>query len=380
MTPALLAQGACDEKGRAAAPVTLRDSAGVAFLEAPGDARLQSTWTVAKSPELLIGEAQGGELLDQVRGGRLFADGSFVIANAGSHQLLYYSQNGVLERAVGREGSGPREFRSFDFLGVIGDSVWVGDRANLRLSVLDGAGEFIRSISLNALSDRGLVHPVGVFDDGSILLSITVPAAIEPGLSPNYRRLFVVHPDTSIADLGRFFRGESYWVPHQGTVADIGRPFAQQGLTAVHGGEWFYSGGKEYRVERHDITGRLRGLYSYPGEPRLVTRRDLDEYLGWIRAVRGESREQLLRRAPPPERLPSYAELLIGRDGTVWAAPHEGAKPPKCWHVFHRRPPRFATACLPEGFTPLDVVGASVLGVLRDENDVERIARYRLVK
>jgi hypothetical protein len=40
----------------------------------------------------------------------------------------------------------------------------------------------------------------------------------------------------------------------------------------------------------------------------------------------------------------------------------------------------FGQACLPDRFTVLDIAGTSVLGVLRNEDDVEQVARYRLVK
>jgi hypothetical protein len=192
----------------------------------------------------------------------------------------------------------------------------------------------------------------------------------------------VLSPDGSISELGRFFRGESFWQPTERRIVDSGRPFGRVGLTAAHGSEWFYTGGEEYRVEQYDTEGRLRGDYSYPARPRSVTPRDLEEYLEGIRAeVGGPSPyEQLLRRAPLPERMPAYAGLLIDHEGNVWAASFAGAKPQNCWHVYQRRPPLFAKACLPDRFTVLDISGASILGVLRDENDVEQIARYRLVK
>lgn len=352
------------------------------MFEATADERAVAAWTVGKSPDLLIDESQGREPLYQVRGGRQFADGACVIAIQGSHELRFYSREGVLERSAGRDGSGPNEFRSFDFLQLIADSVWVYDRLNQRVSVVDRAGEFVRLLPVVALSKDALTFGVGVFGDRSILLQRGEPGTIGAGLRRSYRRHLVLGPDGSIAELGRFFRGESYWQAVGDDIVDAGRPFGREGLTAVRGSEWFYSGGEEYRVEQYDVTGRLRAVYSYPAEPRSVTQGDLEEYLEEFRAAVGRPtlREQLLRKAPLPERMPAYAGLVIDSEGNVWAAPHVGAKPRSCWHVYQRQPPLFAKACLPDRFTVLDIAGASVLGVLRDENDVERIARYRLVK
>lgn len=351
------------------------------MFEVAADERAVATWFVDSSPELLI-EDQGLEPLFEIRAGRQFADGGFVVANQGSHELRFYSRTGILERSVGRDGSGPDEFRLFDFLEVIADSVWVCDRQNQRISVVDRAGELVRLISLADASTMGLVRCGGVFGDGSVLLLRAEPGTAEPGLRRSFRRHLVLHPGGSISGLGRFFRGESYWVSLGSDIADIGRPFAREGLTAVRGSEWFYSEGGAYRIEQHDIGGPLRAVYSYAAKPRSVTQRDLEDYLKDIRAEIGGSgpREQLLRRAPLPERMPAYAGLLIDREGNVWAAPHAGAQLRNCWHVYQPRPPRFAKACLPDRFMVLDVARGSVLGVLRDENDVERIARYRLMK
>lgn len=379
---------ACRAEPRAPPPgtIALRDSAGVAILAPATDPPEAITWSVGRAPELLIDEAHAHEPLHRVRAGRQFADGSFVIANDASHELRFYSRTGALERSAGRAGSGPNEFRSFGFLEVIADSVWVYDRVSQRITVMDRKGTFVRDVFLGAIAiaNQGRVGAAGVFGDGSLLLTTSEAGATTAGLRRSYRRHFVLRspPDGSIGSVGRFFRGESYWTSVDGGSVDVGRPFAREGLSAVHGAEWFYTAGDLYRVEQYDMGGRLRGVYAFPGEPRTVVQGDLDEYLAGIRAEHGLSRlrEALLRRAPLPERLPAYGALLIDREGNVWAATHAGPKPPACWHVYQRRPLLFATVCFPDRFTVLDVAGTSVLGVLLDENDVERIARYRVVR
>jgi hypothetical protein len=377
----LLIQTACDREGRASSAAELRDSAGVLMLDALTEGRQIPTWAVGE-PDVLIGEAHAGEPLYRVTSGRFFTDGSFVIANEGSHELLFYSREGELERTAGREGAGPDEFRALDFVEIVADSVWVYDRLNQRLSVLGRSGDVARLIPLGAGSTQGLARAVGVFGDGSILLTRAEPRTIAPGLARTYRSAFVLHPDGSITDLGRFFRGESYWADVADGIADVGLPFAREGLMAVRGTEWFYSGGAEYRVGQYDMNGRPSAIFAYRAQPRSVTRGDLDGYMKELRDEAGglSQREQLLRKAPLPERMPAYAGLLIDQEGSVWAAPYGEAGPQRCWHVYQRRPPAFARACLPDRLTPLDVAGNLVLGVLRDENDVERVARSRLVK
>src|SRR5690606_11957666 len=51
---------------------------------------------------------------------------------------------GRLVRVVGREGSGPGEFRRLDALGLLGDTLWVFDSGNTRFGYFTLDGELIR--------------------------------------------------------------------------------------------------------------------------------------------------------------------------------------------------------------------------------------------
>lgn len=383
--PLLLGQMGCGGEKPPGETLVLRDSAGVAIFEAPADSDEVRIWRVGETPELLLGgEGMDDEPLSRVRAGGLFADGSFMIANQGSHQLRFYFSDGVFERALGREGGGPEEFGWIDFLQVIADTVWVYDRRNLRISLWDRAGEFVREIPLGAVSTARVAHARGVFSDGSILLLGMEPTATQdPGLRRYHELAYVMETDGSVSDLeGRFVNTESYWQSFRGRPTDAGLPFGRQGFTAVRGSAWYHTAGEEYRVERYDQDGRLRGVYSYPAEPQAVSEGDREEYLEEFRAMVGgpTDKEKLLRKTPLPERMPAYAGLTIDAEGNVWAALYAGPRPPRCWHVYQVQPPLFAEICLPERFTVLDIADGSVLGVVTDEYDVERVAWYRLVK
>jgi hypothetical protein len=78
--------------------------------------------------------------------------------------------------------------------------------------------------------------------------------------------------------------------------------------------------------------------------------------------------------------MPGYDRLLVDESGNLWARPFTANDAPACWHVFENKPLRFAMACLPPGFLPLDIGESAILGRIRDELDVEYVARFRLVK
>lgn len=105
-------------------------------------------WPVASTPSLTIGttEADPGHELSQVSGARM-RDGQLLVANSGSYEIRRFDSAGKYLGAAGRKGQGPGEF-----LGVVslfpasGDSVYTLDAGNLRWSLHDGSGRFIRVV------------------------------------------------------------------------------------------------------------------------------------------------------------------------------------------------------------------------------------------
>lgn len=85
-------------------------------------------------------------VLSQVQGAAWLSDGRIVVANGGTRELRYDGSVGTFSRSVDREGEGPSEFRSLDFLGRHrGDTIVAYDARLRRLSLFDEAGEFVAS-------------------------------------------------------------------------------------------------------------------------------------------------------------------------------------------------------------------------------------------
>lgn len=71
--------------------------------------------------------------------------------------------------------------------------------------------------------------------------------------------------------------------------------------------------------------------------------------------------------------------MLAGTDGSIWVRPFT-VTGRECWHVFEPEPAGFARLCLPDDFIPYDVTRERVIGVLRDDLDVERVVAYELIR
>ena len=71
---------------------------------------------------------------------------------------LIEEATGALRRRVGRCGDGPEEFRRVTSMVFIGDTLYVADATRYLIHVLNGAGEFVRTIQPNAVADRDISY------------------------------------------------------------------------------------------------------------------------------------------------------------------------------------------------------------------------------
>ena len=155
--------------------VQVRDSAGVAIVENSAAAEVElDRWQVPDSPLLEIGVSQGAAeyQLANVRSAVRLADGRIVVANAGTHEIRFYYRAGGFIRSVGREGAGPGEFRRITWLRrFAADSLAVFDGNSLRITILSNQGDVVRSLNLGQLPGITFPNPIGLFDDGKLLVN-----------------------------------------------------------------------------------------------------------------------------------------------------------------------------------------------------------------
>ena len=145
----------------AAAPVVV-DSAGVSITINSGplqpiDLRSEPVMTIdaGNDPEFFFFDATAAEKL---------STGALVIANSGTHELLFFDGRGSPVRKVGGEGSGPGEFRGIGAMRTLnGDTIAVNDGRNRRVTVFDSVGSLIRDVRYitgeTAAPDGGVCTP-----------------------------------------------------------------------------------------------------------------------------------------------------------------------------------------------------------------------------
>lgn len=329
--------------------------------------------------------------LFEVQGAARLSDGRIVVANAGTHELRFYSGTGEHLRTVGGEGGGPGEFQNIRTLaGLEGDSLLVYDWGQRRVSMFDATGAFVRSFTPGAETEFPNVR--GVLSDGSLLASLAVSfgaAGPRTGIhraAPTYVRYD--RTGALLDTVGAFPSAPMYLDVHEdgGGVSFTSAPFAPSSEVEARGDRVYYGPGDRYQLRVYSLRGELLRLIRRDAPNRPVTAEDIERFKqaeleeasddNWRHRL-----EQMLAEMPFPATMAAYGSIEVDALGDVWVevffAP--GDEQPRR-DVFDPAGRYLGTVEAPSRFTIYEIGDDYVLGGWRDAYDVEHVRMYELVK
>ena len=342
---------------------------------------LDRAWRVGTRPIFVAGDGKGGDTVSfyRVRGAVTLPQGRIVVANAGGNELVYLNPDGSLLTRAGRKGEGPGEFVDVSGIGRAGDgSVWAMDLHRGTLSMFDDGGALIRTVPLRQLVSTSGMMPRGVLTDGRLVLtsnSVLLGAKAMDGDST----------DVVVFDPGTGFHHAAARIPKPDFGDPVGSTiFGAPTVTVAGGDEIYWASGSRFEIFVLSPDGGLKARIQKPTAPRSLTS---DVWLGYVdrrlTLVRGSPREREAMRRQlrlqldqlvRPRFLPFLDKMLLDHEGNLWVHEYEieGVLPGK-WQVFNPQGRWLTTVELPERFRLHDVFSAGLLGVLRDDSDVERV-------
>jgi hypothetical protein len=377
---------ACGDPGVTTGGVVVTDSAGVEVVMsdapawAPGDA-----WRVGGA-EVVIG---GGEVdLFDVAGAVRRPDGHFVVADGGTSRVLFFDADGTLETAVGGEGDGPGEFRIIQTLGLgEADTVWVYDFSHRRLSVYDANGALSRTLSpepsLNAAalagwSGQGFVA-TQLWGDGD-------GGALSPGLTRDPVAFVSYDAGGMLEDTIGMFPGREVLLRPEGQRMTMGvAPFARGVSYDVVGDRLVVGDQIAHELRAYQLDGRLSGILRWAGASLDITEAEVDEWKDQqVESAASADRPSVrayLADAPVPGQRPAYGPILMGEAGDLWVGSYaHPSQLPSRWDVIDSSGAWLGAVPMPVGFRPMQVGEDWILGLSRDEFDVERVELRSLIR
>jgi len=340
--------------------LTRYDSAGVEVADNHAPAwESMDRWMIAPEPTVSIG-ARGDDSpasFSQIGGAFRDAEGRILALDLFARELRFFSSDGSFLFAAGGPGGGPGEFPPFfpQYPAPLyelrrltpwrGDSIAVHGMGTGTLQILDAMGiegRRIRDVELQR-------WPQAAWGADRILLTNAGASPVGPEVEGwRYDSLFAVSMDGSIGGVG-VFPFESVGGPERGFAAPVGEGFIT-----------WKSHLPELRF--HDWDGTLRRIARLPLEPAS----DPDPV-----QQSGEKTSSVL---------PLIQHLTTDHDGYLWfvgAQASLGASA-NALHVVSPDGQYLGEVDLPPRFFPVDIGRGWILGIWRDELDVEYLRLHAL--
>lgn len=379
-------------------------------------------WTVAVEPRLSLGVLEGDEAFQfhDIGAAARRADGALVVADAGTRTVRIFGPDGDFRNLIGTAGSGPGEFHHpTQVLITADDAITVWDDAVRRITRFDAEGELLGT---EAVSLPGIITTVSgkaerwsedpsrptLFPGPALLLSneellIRLVAksvaekkgekagvASEPaGRARRPSGALRVAPDLSVIDTVMFFGdAEEVKVEAPWGMQTMVPPLARNTSIAVQPNEPRICIGEQNgpEVRCFDAEGSALAM-RWRADP-IPVRGDDPEIEAWreetIAAyglkISRDDVEALIARVPLPVERPDYSALVLDREGNLWVKRGPGREARTDDYLVFGRTGKLLGSVTTPALRVLEIGSDYILGVYRDELEVQYLQLYEIVK
>lgn len=375
-----------------------RDSAGVEIVVISGD------------PSALPGVALSATHATEIRGDvspflsdagevALRADGAVLVEDNRSTEIYAFDSNGEPLARMGGAGDGPGEFRNITALSMgPADRVYVYDRRLGRISVLAGAGDLVRMVTVaRDFAGRGTIAlDAWPLSSGEYLLHSM--GAIESDVVREGARLEQRTAVVQVLDSLGAPRGDPVRFP--GGLATVGQqfdgssPFGNATIVAVGHDQVVTGAGVDYDIRVLTRTLQTRRIIRWPGWERPLEEAVLlaarDSLRARFEATGRASAERVTTLldalfAPElvPASLPVLGKVLIDHAGRLWVSRYSPATEvwaqETAWHVLDPTGQPLAQLSLPARTRLVAVGDDRIALVTRDDLDVQHVRVFDVV-
>ena len=368
--------------------------------------RADPIWLIDPDPTLVLGRLEGPDahLFSQIRGAARLSTGTIVVLDGASRQLRAFSPDGTHLWTAGGPGEGPGEMRNPTHLETLpGDTLQLQDGLSRIRYAADGtliAHERLATADLRRFgryfaSECAVPSFVG---DQVIACSGGFDAPRDEGPWRGETELALLPWNLdSIAHLGVFLKEVAWALPFEGDprlpeqlvawgggMGYASPPMSRKGIFAVGG--WprklAVADGWGDEVQAFDLAAdpALPGMtIPIRNVRRPPTADELTAAWEAVSARRVGSPEYVREHLPSSDSIPNVDHLVVDDLGMVWVGSYQAdPSATRLYHVYDTEGPFLARVTMPAGVEVLEIGAGHVLGITRDDLDVERIVLLNL--
>jgi hypothetical protein len=329
------------------------------------------------------------ENLSRLGGAALGPRGILAIGQPQDRSVILFDSLGRRIVAFGRKGGGPGEFESISRLGWLGDSLWIYDRTNRRVTLASANGKLLRAWPLTSTpalpaGDPNArfvqVYPHVLREAGGMTGSATLPPSTSGGEIESW--IVALGPSGNVSR--RLVRLPADPCLRKGTQIQVRLPLCASPLWEIFpGGEriGIVTGGQApgmYRLAVRNSAGTE--LWSHAAEVVLrPVAPSLRDSLRRVIEVAPPPTATLLRSAPFPRSHPPAVGLVGGEDGTAWV--RLGGRDPNgkvLWDVWGANGERVGRVRLDSNLFPIAVRQGQLIAMSESADGLQDIVAFRV--
>ena len=178
--------------------------------------------------------------------------------------------------------------------------------------------------------------------------------------------------------------GERYHGTVSGRSIMRSPPFGREFGVVASADAWYYGSMDRFEIEEYSPEGDLRRIFRREVENRPVTPELEGELRDWALERYGRMPAPVLdwiMSMPVPETMPAHGtDLATDDDGNLWVSEYKLPTEQTSWAVFNPEGRFLGVVDTPANGFVTHIGSDFVLGVWRDELDVEQVRMYRLIK
>jgi len=360
------------------------------------DGTKEKRWSVEAAPVIEVGAGTAVEMYG-VRAVVPLSRGGFVVASAGTSQLLLFDDEGVLVKATGRAGSGPGEFvEMWDLFRCAGDTLLVDE--SRRVSVFSPVGEFVRQHRVPGPRGTGNYALAGVSEECNAVL-LTVQEDRSPASEMYYPgHSLVWYPvestvwDTVVTLPARALKGFSV----SGQLLGLMVPFGRFPVWATDGRLVYTGLSDRFEITAYARDERAGHIIRWNSALRELTEKDWAAYDSLrTRTIRRSPSEARFfppaSRFPTPRFRPAFSRMLLDDEGNLWVREYPestggmrprttgAGDPPESWTVFDAKGVWLGALLMPGGLDVKSIGRGRVYGVAVNEDGTERVQVHSIL-